>query len=91
MEMVKGAIAMQNARYGSPEKRNTNVKMPEIMETLEDPAMLTKYLPVFQAHDFNYRNIDQVFRLARTLADLDQQEKISLRHLSEAVTLRDGI
>lgn len=91
MEMVKGAIAMQKARYGSPEKRNTNVKMPEIMETLEDPAMLTKYLPVFQAHGFNYRNIDQVFRLARTLADLDQQEKISLRHLSEAVTLRDGI
>lgn len=90
-ETVRRAIASQRARYGSQGIRNSNAGMHIIMKTLQSPSLYQAYLPVFHEHNFNYRNIDQIFRLARTLADLDQDELITSRHLSEAVALRDGI
>jgi magnesium chelatase family protein len=87
---VDQAVLRQLARYGSKSIRNTNVPMSQILETFNPPAIKEDFRVVFKERGFSHRNMDQVYRLARTLADLDDEVHVGSRHLSEGVALHGG-
>ena len=45
----------------------------------------------FEKFSFSLRSYHKVLRVARTIADLDQEDSISIVHLSEAVSFRKAL
>ena len=85
--LVELASERQRLRYKGEALKNSNAPMDQIFETFESEAIRTQYLARFKEQGFSYRDSTQVIRLARTLADLDGDDFIHAKHLSEGMVL----
>ncbi|SCZ76884.1 ATP-binding protein [Acidaminobacter hydrogenoformans] len=85
--MVTSAVQRQRHRYESPVIRNAAAPIDQIFKTFESEALRTKFQDQFKDHGFSYRDATQVIRLARTLADLDDEDMVCAKHLSEGMVL----
>lgn len=89
-ERVKLAREIQRERFKG-EKISTNSRMtiPQIKKYCQidqkSEALLKRYV---NAGKLSVRGYHRVLKVARTIADLDQSEKISFSHLSEALVYR---
>jgi magnesium chelatase family protein len=81
LERLKGTAATSNAAMNGRAVRR-HVAISRELRALLEPAMLTGALTA--------RGHDRILRLARTIADLDGQERVGTRHLEEALSYRLG-
>ncbi len=86
---VTAARAMQTARYGDPTLNNSCVAR----KVLDDHVVLGPQARALIAHaiesqSLTGRGLDRVLRVARTLADLEQEAAVGEIHLSAALGLR---
>lgn len=89
--MVEYATVRQRQRYGSAALKNSSVPIDLIFETFESESLRTQFQARFKDRGYSYRDSTQVIRLARTLADLDDDTVISAKHLSEGMVLHGEI
>lgn len=90
-DMVSAAVNRQRQRYESPNIRNATAPIDPIFETFESEALRAKFQDQFKDRGYSYRDATQVIRLARTLADLDGDDKICAKHLSEGMVLHGDL
>ncbi len=81
VERLKGTGATCNAAMTPPALRR-HVALPTELRALLEPAMLSGALTA--------RGHDRMLRLARTIADLEGQERVLAHHLEEALSYRLG-
>lgn len=90
---VAAARAIQDARYAQLDHIYTNSDIEgALLEKVATPApdaqaLLNQIAPKFR---LTARGYHRVLRVARTIADLDQQEVIQRHHISEALSYRTG-
>ncbi len=89
-ERVERARALQKERFsGSGVRHNSAIPGSEIRRYCplgrEEEAFLRK---AFQVMDISARAYHRILRVARTIADLEGEERIKTRHLQEAVAYR---
>lgn len=83
---IARAVAMQRRRQG---KRNAQLTPQEILRWCKLGTAEQQFLDsAALSNDFSQRAMSGVLKLARTLADMDVSEKITLAHLQEAIDLR---
>jgi magnesium chelatase family protein len=87
-ERIKRAREIQKKRF-LKEKTNAEMEIAEIKKycqiDLAAQNLLRKYV---DSGKLSARGYHRVLKTARTIADLDESEKISLSHLSEALMYR---
>jgi magnesium chelatase family protein len=85
-EKIADAILIQRERQG---KRNAHLAPQEILEFCKlnhnEQAFLDSAV---QNKDLSQRAISSILKLSRTIADMEQSEKIRNEHLAEAIRLR---
>ena len=85
---IARAVAVQRRRQG---KRNARLTPPEILQWCilgkEERAFLDA---AACNNDFSQRAVSSCLKVARTLADMDASEKITVGHLKEAVSFRQS-
>lgn len=88
-ERISRARAQQSTRYGSPEKLNSALDNKEITTlanlSAEAHAMLNQAAAKL---DISARSYMRIVKVARTIADLDENETITTAHLAEALQYR---
>ncbi len=86
---ISRAVACQTERYGSPLIRNGDADRTLFAEAF---ALGEEETGWWNAHvlpqSINHRRLDKLLRVARTVADLEGEERISLCHLQEAWQFR---
>lgn len=86
---IATAIKIQRERQG---KRNAHLTPQEILEfcSLEksDKEILENAV---SEHDFSQRAVSGILKLSRTIADMDNCEKINREHLEEAISFRKNV
>ena len=88
-EYVQRALNAQKKRFGNDTQRNATMNSDEIEKycVLSEPAeQLIK--KVFNHLHLSMRGYHKVLKVARTIADIDLQEIIEVRHLQEALSYR---
>ena len=91
--------ARVNAARAFARKRTENEETPIFSNARLTPAQIRKYCALdedadkllrsaFQNLGLSARGHDRILRVARTIADLEAEEKISARHIAEAIRLR---
>ena len=89
-EWVKQARAIQQRRFeGTGLCFNSDISSKEIgiYCPLGDEQM--RYMEkVFQIMNLSARSYHKILKVARTIADLEQEERILVSHLAEAVSYR---
>jgi magnesium chelatase family protein len=89
--MIELANSVQLNRYKNSSKNNANVSSNQLTETArltsEARDLLTLATDKLQ---LSARSYFKVIRVARTIADLDQQQDILAHHVSEALQYRQG-
>ncbi len=89
-ERIRKAIELQKHRYKKEDFSYNSLipaqKIPIYCSLGEKETYFLK--SAFEKFNFSLRSYHKVLRVARTIADLDAEEKISLVHLSEAVSFR---
>lgn len=89
-ERVQKARAMQQRRFaGTGLRFNADISAKEITKycPLGDAQM--EYMEkVFKAMNLSARSYHKILKVARTIADLEQEEQILVKHLGEAVSYR---
>ncbi|MEG1618325.1 MAG: YifB family Mg chelatase-like AAA ATPase [Eubacterium sp.] len=92
-QRVNGARAIQNDRYANEQGLYFNAQLTsrhiELYCMLEDKEkqLMEK---IYNKMNLSARGYHRILKLARTIADLDQQEKIQEQHLFEAIQYRLG-
>jgi magnesium chelatase family protein len=89
-ERVNKAHKRQKARYrGSACQFNSELSAADVKQfcrlTKEEERWMAK---VYDSLSLTARSYNRILKVARTIADLDEEEQILPRHLSEAVSLR---
>ncbi|HXH61691.1 MAG TPA: ATP-binding protein, partial [Fimbriimonadaceae bacterium] len=87
-ERVVAAREQQHKRLGS---QRTNAKMAprEVREVVEMDEECKDFMKLMSARmNLSARVFDRMLKVARTIADLAGEEKVTKRHLSEAVQYR---
>jgi magnesium chelatase family protein len=90
-ERVERAREVQRARFGGREKTRCNARM--------SAKQLKSFCPLDEGAEglmkmamtelnFSARAYDRILKVARTIADLDGQERISSQHVGEAIQYR---
>ncbi len=90
--MIQRAFELQQRRYNQAAMSNGSLSGAEIKQFLHLTPEAENLLS--QATDklkLSFRSHLKVIRVAQTIADLDNSAKIQLKHLSEALTLRQKI
>ena len=83
---IARAVAVQRRRQG---KRNAQLSPQEILHWCKLGVAEQQFLDTAALNnDFSQRAVSGCLKLARTLADMDKSEKITLAHLQEAIDLR---
>ncbi|WP_066639460.1 YifB family Mg chelatase-like AAA ATPase [Desulfolucanica intricata] len=93
---VEAARLIQNERF----KKNNNNTGQISCNAMMQPADVRVYCKLsreanslmktaFQQLNLNARSHDKILKLARTIADLDDKEKIEAQHLAEAIQYRN--
>jgi len=89
-ELVSVARDMQKQRFmGSDLRFNSDISAKEITRycPLGDEEM--RYMEkIFKVMNLSARSYHKVLKVARTIADLEKEERIQIRHLCEAVSYR---
>ncbi len=92
-EHIERAQLQQQARLdGTPWRRNADVpprQLPRYAPLSDDAATLLRDIAEFRA--LSARGVGRMWRVARTLADLDGDEAITDVHVNEASVLREEI
>jgi len=87
-EKVVSARQIQKERF-SKDKTNSEMEIPEIKKycqiNLAGQDLLRKYV---DSGKLSARGYHRVLKVARTIADLENSEKILCNHLSEALSYR---
>ena len=90
-EKVKNAICMQNKRYSDEGiKYNSELSAAQVRKYCvldEECDLLMK--KAYEKFDLSARGYNKILKVARTIADLDAEENICVRHLSEAICFRN--
>jgi magnesium chelatase family protein len=88
-EVLRARAAQQQRFTGTPTRTNAQMTTRQIREVCRlDEACSTLLENSVQELGLSARAHDKILRLARTIADLDAAEQISVEHLSEAVNYR---
>lgn len=80
LERYKGSDVLFNARLTHKMIRSFCHLGPEQSELMKR---------AYETYPLNMRTYDKIIRIARTIADLEQEEQISTMHLAEALQYRD--
>lgn len=91
-ERVIMARRIQMQRFANHPGTHCNAQMtPRMMQQyvhVEGAALQVLRTAMVQ-RDMSARAYDRILKVARTIADLDQSEQISLKHISEAISYRN--
>ena len=90
-ERVVAARAIQDSRFGKYEEINSNAQMPSRMvrEICElDKACTTLLKTAMEKLQLSARAYDRILKVARTCADLSNDDTIKVEHLAEAIQYR---
>ena len=90
---VMSAVERQRLRLrDTPWLRNAHIPGPQLPEfaPLSADAEQT-WMDICKEREFTGRGADRVYRLARTLADLEDQENISVEHIVLSASLRQDL
>lgn len=83
---IARAVSVQRRRQG---KRNAHLTPQEILRWCAlGKSERQIFDSVVESNDFSQRAVSSCLKLARTLADMDASEKITVAHLQEAVSFR---
>ncbi|MBW3594484.1 MAG: YifB family Mg chelatase-like AAA ATPase, partial [Actinobacteria bacterium] len=86
---VETARFAQTLRYGSPLLTNASAPMYQVERSLELDAAARDCLRSFiDVLALSGRGFSRVLRIARTIADLDQSERVKAEHIGDAVCRR---
>lgn len=86
------ARQIQTQRFKSVEQVHCNAQMSSRMvhEYAEPDSQGRKLLKIAMSQrNLSARAYDRILKLARTIADLDQQEKVGANHIAEAINYRN--
>lgn len=89
-EQVKKARLIQQKRFeGTPLRFNSDISSKEIgiycVLGAEEMGYMEK---VFKVMNLSARSYHKILKVARTIADIENEERIQVRHLAEAVSYR---
>ena len=90
-ERVVRARAIQEERFASEEGIYCNAQMsPKLLRryAVPDAAGLSVLETAMRRLNLSARAYDRILKVARTIADLDGEERIEVRHLAEAIQYR---
>jgi magnesium chelatase family protein len=79
---------VQQQRFGSP-KTNSEMNLVEIKTfcaVAEAEEQLLKQ--AMKRYNFSGRSLHRILKVSRTIADLDQSQDITVKHLGEAIQYR---
>lgn len=87
---VNAARRIQQERYqGLPYRCNADIPASQMQEMCQTTQAATRLLQrAFESFGFSARTYGRVLKVARTIADLDNSEKIDTAHAAEAVQYR---
>lgn len=89
--IIELANITQSNRYKSSSKNNANVSSKQLIETAELTPEARDLLTLATAKlQLSARSYFKVIRVARTIADIDNQHDILARHVSEALQYRQS-
>ena len=90
-KQVEKARKMQERRFFQEEKIrwNGDMNVRAVNEYCELGKEETEYMEnIFKLKNLSMRTYHKILKLARTIADLEEEEKINMNHLAEAVSYR---
>ena len=85
-ETINKCIDKQVDRYGSAEKYNGNINSKDINEYIHLNDQIREYLEnLLKTNEYSRRSIDNIIKVARTIADIENVEDIEIHHVYEAM------
>ena len=85
-ETINKCIDKQVDRYGSAEKYNGNINSKDINEYIHLNDQIKEYLEnKLRTNEYSRRSIDNIIKVARTIADIENVEDIEIHHVYEAM------
>ena len=90
-ERVARTVAVQRKRYaGEPYSFNGELPVRDMQKYCPLGKEETEYLEeFFEAEECSMRRLTRVIRVARTIADREESEEITVDHLARAISLRN--
>ena len=92
LKRVEAARKIQEARYSSASGVHCNAQMTSKLMTScckPDAAGLTILKNAMEKLHLSARAFDRILKVSRTIADLDQSDRVKAYHISEAVNYRN--
>lgn len=88
-KQIQNALALQHSRYKSSTKYNGNLSARDVKKYIHLATDVKHLLDRAAASlDISARSYFKIIRLARTIADLEQQDTIAAEHMAEALQFR---
>jgi magnesium chelatase family protein len=88
---INTAIDKQASRYGSSIKNNGNLSSKDVREHFHlSPDVVQLLSKATERLSLSARSYFKVIKVARTIADLENSEEISIQHIAEALQYRQN-